>query len=480
MKRFPLPAALGACLLATAALAQPAAPAPAGLWQGSLKVGPGAELAVFFDLKGQAPALSGTLRVPQQTPRPLPLSSVAMRHDSLLLGATDLHARFAGRFSADGQQVVGTWFQGGGQLPLTLRRSTAAAQAAAVPRRPQEPKGPFPYRSLDLTFPNQTAGFDLAGALTLPAGQGPFPAVVLASGSGPEDRNETVFGHQPFAVLADYLTRRGFAVLRYDDRGTGQSKGTYQGALTGDFTTDARAALAYLRTRPDIRPHQVGLLGHSEGGLIAWQAAARPEGPDLVVSLAGPGVPGDAILLRQQADLARAEGADSASIGGNFRLHRALFTELRRQPANLPTDQLLARLTPIVQQQQPSLSAEQARQQLAQTFTDPWMLAFLRLDPAPYLAKVKCPVLALNGANYLQVAADQNLPTIERGLRAAHNPDVTIRTLPQLNHLFQTDPAAKSNYASIDETFAPSALQIIGDWLVAHTSGPHVARRQGP
>lgn len=304
MKRFFLCAA--SLLLASVAAAQ--TPTPTGHWQGSLPVAPGTELAVFFDLEGQVPALTGTLSVPQQTDKKLPLSSVVVRRDSLLLGAAVVHGRFAGKFSADGQQVAGTWFQGGAQLPLTLRHSTAEAKAAATPRRPQLPQGPFPYRSQELTFPNKTAGFDLAGTLTLPAGKGPFPAVVLVTGSGPEDRNETVFGHQPFLVLADYLTRRGFAVLRYDDRGVGQSKGTYKGATTADFTTDAQAALAYLRTRPDIRPRQVALMGHSEGGLIAWEAAAQPGGPDLVVSLAGTGVPGDAILLRQQADMARARG----------------------------------------------------------------------------------------------------------------------------------------------------------------------------
>lgn len=469
-----LPTAL--CLLLTSAAAAQVPPAaPTGLWQGSLQVAPGSELAVFFELKGQTTALTGTLSVPQQTSQLLPLSSVVLRHDSLLLGSDMLHARFAGKFSADGQQVAGAWFQSGVQLPLTLRRSSEKDKAAAAPRRPQLPQGPFPYRSEDLTFPNKVASFDLAGTLTLPVGKGPFPAVVLVSGSGPEDRNETVLGHQPFLILADYLTRRGFAVLRYDDRGVGQSKGTYKGATTTDFTTDARAALTYLRTRPDIRPHQVALLGHSEGGLIGWLAAAQPGGPDLLVALAGPGLPGDAILLRQQADLARAAGADSASIGRTFRLHRALFAELHRQPATLPTDQLTAKLLAVVQQQQPGAGTEQAQQAVARTYSEPWMRAFLSLDPATYLAKVKCPVLALNGANDLQVAADQNLPAIARGLRAAHNPDVTIKTLPQLNHFFQTDPAATSRYASIEETFAPSALQLIGDWLSARTSGKSAA-----
>ena len=474
MKR-PFLCAAASLLLASAAAAQ--TPTAAGLWQGSLAVAPGTELAIFFDLQGPAPALTGTLRVPQQTDKKIPLSSVVQRHDSLLLASEALRGRFAGKFSADGQQVAGTWYQGGAQLPLTLRHGTAQALTAAAPARPQLPTGPFPYQSQDLTFPNTKAGFDLAGTLTLPAGQGPFPVVVLVTGSGPQDRNETILGHQPFLVIADYLTRRGFAVLRYDDRGVGQSKGTFKGAITADFTTDALAAMAYLRTRPDIRPRQVALLGHSEGGLVVWQAAAQPGGPDLAVALAGPGLPGDAILLRQQQDLARAQGADSATIGANYRLHHALFAELRRLPAALPAAELVARLTPVVRQQAPSLTAEQARQQVAQTITEPWMRAFLLSDPATYLARVKCPVLALNGTHDLQVAADDNLPAIARGLRAAHNRDATTRALPGLNHLFQTDPAAKADYGSITETFAPAALQAIGDWLSARTGAKAVAGR---
>ena len=474
MKRTLLCTAASVLLAAAAAAAQ--TPTAAGLWQGSLQVAPTTALAVFFNLQGAAPALTGTLRVPQQTDQKLPLNGVVVRHDSLLLEATVLHARFAGKFSADGQQVAGAWYQGGAQLPLVLRRGTEQAVGAATPARPQLPKAPFPYRSQDLTFPNRKAGFDLAGTLTLPAGKGPFPAVVLVTGSGPEDRDEAVFGHQPFLVIADYLTRRGFAVLRYDDRGVGQSKGTFKGALTTDFATDALAALAYLRTRPDIRPHQVALLGHSEGGTIGWQAAAQPGGPDLLVSLAGTGLPGDAVLLRQQKDLARAAGADSAAIGANYRLHRAIFAELRRQPATLPTAALEAKLIPVVQAHAPGTSADQARQAI-QRLTDPWMHAFLLSDPAPYLARVKCPVLALNGTTDLQVAADENLPAIARGLRAAHNPDVTTRALPQLNHLFQTDPAAKADYGAIEETFAPVALQAIGDWLSARTGAKGVAKR---
>ncbi|SDX61701.1 alpha/beta hydrolase family protein [Hymenobacter psychrophilus] len=453
-------------LLAPAASAQ-LAPNPTGSWQGQIAL-PGQSLRVIFELKGAASQLSGTMAVPQQGATGLPLSAVVVRHDSLLIGADKIGGRFAGRFAPDGQQAVGSWSQGGSQFPLTLTRSSTGATtgAAAAPRRPQEPTGPLPYRALDLAFPGAKGGFQLAGTLTLPQGKGPFPAVVLVSGSGPEDRDETVFGHKPFLVLADYLTRRGFAVLRYDDRGTAKSGGTFKDALTTDFTADAQAALAYLRTRPDIKARQVGLIGHSEGGLVAWQAAAQPQGPDFVVSLAGPGLPGDAILLRQQADLGRAAGADSAQIGANRRLHTALFAALRRLPATATTAEATQQLTTVMQQQVPGLSPEQAQKQAGQ-LTAPWLRSFLLTDPALYLANVKCPVLALNGTTDLQVAADDNLPVIERGLKAGRNANVTVRALPDLNHLFQTDPKATSHYAKIEETFAPSALKVVGDWLTA-------------
>lgn len=461
MKNHALLLAAG-LLLASTTQAQ-TMPNPTGIWEGSLDVS-GHALRTVFELKGQPMALTGTLAVPQQGVTGLPLSSAIVRHDSLLLAADKIGGRFAGRFAADGQQVTGVWHQGGAQLPLTLKRSSTAAQAAAAPRRPQEPTGPQPYRALDLTFPNAKGGFSLAGTLTLPQGKGPFPAVVLVSGSGPQDRDEAVFGHKPFLVLADYLTRRGFAVLRYDDRGTAKSGGTFAGALTTDFTADAQAALAYLRTRSDINARQVGLIGHSEGGLVAWQAAAQPQGPDFVVSLAGTGLPGDAVLLRQQADLARAAGADSAAIGANRRLHATMFATLRRLPATATTAEATQQLAAVMQQQTHGLSAAEAQQQTGR-LVSPWLRSFLLTDPATYLANVKCPVLALNGTTDLQVAADENLPAIEQGLKAARNANVTVRALPGLNHLFQTDPKATGRYAEIEETFAPSALQVVSDWL---------------
>ncbi|UYZ63843.1 alpha/beta hydrolase family protein [Hymenobacter weizhouensis] len=465
MKKLPLLLAL--LLLFITARGQ-APHSPAGLWQGALNL-PTTQLRVQFRLTArEGGSLTGTISVPQQNLQDMPFSGVVVRADSVLATLEKLQARFRGRLSASGQELTGVWQQSGAQLPLALTRTSEAAVAAAAPRRPQLPVGPFPYRSEDVTFANPTANLSLAGTLTLPAGQGPFPAVVLVSGSGPQDRDETIFGHKPFLVLADYLTRRGFAVLRYDDRGVGQSQGTHAGATTADFTTDAQAALAYLRRHPGIKPRRVGMIGHSEGGLIVWQAAAQPAGPDVAVTLAGTGLPGTEVLLRQQTDLGRAAGLDTAALGQIRRVHTALFAEMRRLPATLSQDELRQQLATKLRQLYPSLSQDQA---LAQTksIAGPWLRYFLLTDPAGSLRQVKCPVLALNGTKDLQVAADVHLPAIERALKAGGNRNVTVRALPGLNHLFQTAATgSEKEYATIEETFSPAALEIIGTWLAQH------------
>ena len=460
-----LPVLLALAGSATGQTSQTTSASPAGLWQGALAL-PGTQLQVQLVFTNPAAGpLTGTISVPQQNLKDMPLSSVTVRADSLIASLGQLQARFRGRFTAGGQELAGVWQQGGAQLPLTLTRAASAAPAAAAPRRPQLPIAPFPYRSQDVTFPNASAGLSLAGTLTLPAGKGPFPAVVLVSGSGPQDRDETVFGHKPFLVLADYLTRRGFAVLRYDDRGVGQSQGTRATATTADFTTDAQAALAFLRQQPGINPRRVGLIGHSEGGLIAWQAAARPAGPDFIVTLAGPGVSGAELLLRQQADMGRAAGLDTAALGQTRRMNGALFAELRRLPATLSPAEAGQQLAARLRQLAPSLSEADARTQ-TQRLTAPWLRYFLLTDPTPDIRQVKCPVLALNGTKDLQVAADVNLPAIEKTLQAAGNRRVTVRALPGLNHLFQTAPTGTdAEYATIEETFSPQALEIIGTWL---------------
>ncbi|GAA3952813.1 alpha/beta fold hydrolase [Hymenobacter algoricola] len=442
---------------------------PTGTWHGVLEA-PNGRLGVEFVIEQQTSgAYSGTMAVPQQRMTARPLTSVLVRTDSVYLVMSSLRGQFQGRLSPDGQQLAGRWQQNGASLPLSLQRGPAPAVAVApIPTRPQTPKAPFPYRSEEVSVRNAADQLTLAGTLTLPQGKGPFAAVVLVTGSGPQDRNETVFGHQPFLVLADYLTRRGIAVLRYDDRGVGQSERGAGGATTENFTRDAQAAMQYLRTRPDIQPKRVGLIGHSEGGLIGWMAAAQPNPPAFLVSLAGTGVSGAELLLRQQTDLGRAGGVDTTQLGLSQRLNSRLYAALRQNPA-LTAAQLAPQLEAIVQQTIPGTPAT-ASQSTTTQLLSPWMRYIITYDPQQALRQVHCPVLALNGSKDLQVAAEVNLPAIEKGLRAAGNRDVTTRTLPGLNHLFQTATTGSvAEYATLEETFAPVALQTLGDWLVQHT-----------
>ncbi|WBO84586.1 alpha/beta hydrolase family protein [Hymenobacter yonginensis] len=448
--------------LATPAHAQQARQL-AGDWHGTLAT-PVNPPQLIVHITGQPTGtLAAALDVPSQKVTGLAFSGAELRQDSLILLSDFLGVRYAARLSADGQQLTGRWKQNGEQWPLVLQRGLPAPPPPPV--RPQDPVAPLPYREQQVRFKNPGGGPELAGTLTLPAGKGPFPAVVLVSGSGPQDRDESLAGHHPFRVLADYLTRRGFAVLRYDDRGVGQSGGTFATATTADFLADAQAALAFLRTQTSVQPKRVGLLGHSEGGTIALLAGAAPNPPAFIVSLAGMGVSGRELLLRQQADVLRASGLDTASAGRMRRTQQALLTVIQTTPDNPPA---IARMVPLLKQASPGVP-ESTLTTMATQMTSPWYRYFLGLNPAPALAKVKVPVLALNGTKDVQVAPGPNLEAIRNGLQAAGNRDVTIQQLDGLNHLFQTATTGlPSEYGQISETFSPSALQIIGNWLAAH------------
>lgn len=435
-------------------------PALTGDWSGAM--GP-LTLVVHLTDPAGGPR-TATLDVAAQNAQGLPMQ-LEVRADSVYLRLAAAQADFAGRRSADGQALMGTWHQAGQVIPLTFKR--IAAGSTAGPARPQLPRPPFPYRSEEVSFTSQPAQVKLAGTLTVPAGKGPFPAVALLTGSGPEDRDETVFGHKPFAVLADYLTRRGWAVLRFDDRGVGQSGGTLAGTTSADYATDARAALAFLRARPGINKHKVGLIGHSEGGTAAIRAAGQPQGPDLLVLLAAPGLPGNELIVQQTLALARVQNVDSIQLMYVENAQRQVLDILQQTPDNA---QARNKLLPLLNYEGSTDPARLAvvEAQIRQA-TSPGYRALLAERPAQTLPKVACPVLALNGSKDRQVPAAANLAAIRQGLQAGPSRDVTVREVPGLNHLFQTaSTGSPAEYGVIEETFAPAALQLIGDWLAAH------------
>jgi pimeloyl-ACP methyl ester carboxylesterase len=446
----------------------PAAPAaeapPVGDWTGRMA---GLRIVIHIE-RDSTGATRATLSSPDQGAMGLPVDAVAVRGDSLVIEMRALRAGYVARMLEGGDSLSGTWSQGPAALPLGMRRGGAASG----PRRPQLPRPPFPYLEEHVTVPNPSApGVSLAGTLTLPPGKGPFPAVVLITGSGQQDRDETLFGHKPFLVLADFLTRRGFAVLRADDRGVGGSTGPVASATSLDFAGDIAALVDHLARDARIDRRHIALVGHSEGGLIAPMVAVRDPRVSAIVMLSGPGLPGDSLLLLQGEAIRRASGIDSATASRQTALQRRLFAIVRAEPDSA---RAAARIVAEFESATAGMTdAERGVQDAAslarasiRSLLLPWMRYFLACDPRPTLTRVRCPVLALGGSHDLQVPPGANLPEIARALKAGGNRDVTTREMPDLNHLFQTSRTGlMDEYGRLEETMAPVALETIATWL---------------
>jgi uncharacterized protein len=467
MKRIHLALALAA--LSSGALPRPAAAQQsplAGGWGGALEV-QALRLRLTLTVADSAGALHARWVSVDQGNAVFP-AAVQTRGDSAIFDApavgASFHAALVGR-----DTLRGEWRQGPAVLPLTMVRG---ADAAMVLRRPQHPRPPFPYRAEEVAV-ESVPGVRLAGTLTLPPGDGPHPAVLLVTGSGAQDRDETLLGHKPFLVLADHLTRHGIAVLRLDDRGTGQSTGVFAAATSEDFAQDAAAAVRWLRARPEVADDRVGIIGHSEGGLIAPMVAARMPELAFAVLLAGPGIPSAELMVMQGALISRAGGDTEAEVQRTSALQREMFAAIAQTADSAA---LYQRLSEIITRFRASLTPEEQASPAASDATlaaavnsliSPWYRWFIRYDPAPALRATRVPVLALNGSLDLQVPADENLAAIQANLAAAGNRDVTVEKLPGLNHLFQTaQTGAPSEYASIEETMAPVVLDRVTAWIV--------------
>jgi pimeloyl-ACP methyl ester carboxylesterase len=438
----------------------------AGTYQGKLVISPAASLTIVFRLAGSANTPTATMDVIEQGAKGLPVKETVISGDRVVFRIPDFGITFSGKRSADGKTITGTFAQGGGSLPLTLIRMTGKIVA---PARPQTPKPPFPYRTEEVSFSNPKAsGVTLAGTLSLPQGVGPFPVALFITGSGPQDRDSTIMEHKPFAVIADYLTRRGIACLRVDDRGVGKSTGNAANATSADFAEDTRAGMEFLKGRKEIDSKQIGLIGHSEGGLIGPMVAANNPDVAFLVILAGPGVPGREIILEQQKALVKSMGGPETAIATNQRFSKAVITILDTEKdikaAQAKVKTYLAKEAEAV----PAAQREAVIKRLEAAYLpwcQPWFVYFLTMDPAPVLQSVPCPVLALNGSLDLQVLPKQNLAPLEAALKKGSK-DVTALEIPELNHLFQhAKTGSTMEYATITETFAPEALTIIGDWI---------------
>ena len=439
-----------------------------GIWEGKLKV-PGTELRIVFKIsKNSDRTLTATLDSPDQGVTDIPVEEVIFKDNTLHLEVKSAGSVFEGNVSEDFLVIEGEWKQSGGTFPLTVNRVDKAVEIL----RPQEPKKPYPYIEEEVVYENKEAEITLAGTLTLPPGKSSFPAVLLITGSGPQDRDETIYGHHPFLVLADYLTRQGVAVLRVDDRGVGESTGDFSQVTSEDFASDVLAGVGYLKTREEINPEQIGLIGHSEGGLIAPMVAIKSSDVAFIVLMAGTGLPGEEILYLQGAFISRAMGISEEDITKNRQFNEKIFSVLKEEDDSENAEE---KLRQMLMEDWEKMSDEKKEQigdpevfleaQL-QSLLSPWYRFFLTYDPKPTLTKVKCPVLAINGEKDLQVPPKENLSAIEEALVAGGNKHFIVKELPGLNHLFQTaQTGVPSEYAKIEETISPIALKIIGDWI---------------
>lgn len=424
-----------------------------GTWRGTLSAG-GAKLRLVFVFANTAEGIKGTLDSPDQGAAGIPIT-VSRDGSDVMVKVPAGGAQFKGKLSPDLKTIEGEWSQAGQSMPLVVQRG---AGSAALAPRPQDPKKPYPYRDLEVRVPNKSAGIELAGTLTIPEGKGPFPAVVLVTGSGAQNRDEELMGHRPFLVLADYLTRKGIAVLRMDDRGVAQSGGDFKSATTMDFATDAEAGLAFLKTRSEVNPARMGIIGHSEGGLIGPLVASRNPDVAFVVMLAGPGVPGDEIIVEQSLALAKVSGMNAEQLQTTEAKQRQFVKIVKSENDSAVRKQKLQELL-----------GERATSTVLTASDSVWYRNFLNTDPAPYLRRVKCPVLALIGSKDLQVPPAENLPAIRAALTAGGNKDFEVVEMPGLNHLFQTaGTGAVTEYATIDETMAPAVLEKVSAWVLRH------------
>jgi uncharacterized protein len=435
-----------------------------GDWYGFLENN-GTKLKIVFHVEKKGGILTGSMDSPDQGVYGLKLNFVNKKENKVLFDMSSYGIKYEGNQKND--SILGKFIQGSYISDLNLKKSEQ--EIAKTPNRPQEPKGPFFYKQKEVTFTNSVDSVTLAGTLTMPRGKGPFPAVVLVSGSGPQNRDEEILNHKPFWVIADFLTRNGFAVLRYDDRGVGKSTGNFQSATTSNFAYDAQAAFTYLKNLAKIDTKKIGIIGHSEGGMIAPMVAASDTQVRFIVLLAGPGIPISELMLKQTEVSARFAGISEEEIAISQELNRK-FYDILLNYENIDT--IKTKIETIVNWHVKSMSPELSQQILAelptitQTMTSPWFRYFINFNPEHYLKQINCPVLALNGTKDCQVSAVENLEGIRNSVKVTNNQNVYTYLMPDLNHLFQKcETGSVDEYAIIEETFSLEVMEIIRDWI---------------
>jgi pimeloyl-ACP methyl ester carboxylesterase len=434
-----------------------------GSWKGKLKIGSNA-LTLVFHVEEKNNQLTAKMDSPDQAAFGIPADKVSEKEGVINIEIKAARIIYSGKLQGK-DSILGIFKQGNQELPLILIRVTGEIQTKL--NRPQEPKAPFPYSVKEVKIKNKKDGNTLSGTLTVPEGKGPFPAVILVSGSGPQNRDEEIMGHKPFWVIADYLSRNGVAVLRYDDRGTAKSTGDFSKATTFDLSTDAEAVFEFLRKQKKISPQEVGIIGHSEGGMIAPMVASRNSNVSFIVLLAGPGIPIDQLLEIQVKKVSEAEGEKVQE--HDLELSRKFFEIVKseqdltiaRKKMELEVDDFLSKHSAEENPEYKQLFSS------IDVYLTPWFRYFIQFNPKDYLSKTSCRVLAINGEKDVQVTAPENLKAIEQILKENGNQSIEIHSIPKLNHLFQhTETGAVSEYATLEETFSVEVLTIISTFIL--------------
>lgn len=425
-----------------------------GAWNGTLDYGE-FTLQIVFHIEEKDGVYVTTMDSPYQGAKDIKTYSTVLKNKQLTINMLRVFAVFKGKVKKN--SIEGTFTQNGKVTPLILMRGEADLT------RPQDPQPPFPYHSEDVFFENEKAGITLAGTFTYPEAGNNFPVAVLISGSGPQNRNSEIFNHRSFALLADYLSRNGIAVFRYDDRGTGESTGIYHTASIQDFSTDALAAISYLKTRPEINAQKIGIIGHSEGGTIAFMLAGGDNDLSFIVSMAGSSIKGDSLMKLQRALLSKAMKVPEKQIAENEELILKIEASINKHSIDsvynyteLFVDEI------ITSKMKNKASARNEYIKAMKSVAAPEIYSIMQYDPTEDLQKIKCPVLALNGERDLQVPADVNLDAIQKHVKN----NVTVKKYPNLNHLFQTaNTGLIDEYGKIKETLSPEVLEDIGNWI---------------
>ncbi len=445
-----------------------------GKWSGSLEI-QNTPLPLVFTIQEANSIYTSTMDSPAQGAKGIIVNKTTVKDSSVAFLIKNIDASYQGIIKND-TLISGIFKQAGYELTLELSKS----RKDKVLYRPQEPLPPYPYRNENVTFKNKH-GNELSGTLSLLEETGvASPVVILISGSGPQNRDSEIFGHKPFLVIADDLVQKGIAVLRFDERGVGQSEGNFKTATTLDFANDVEAAVSFLLNKKNVNFNTIGLIGHSEGGLVASMVAARSKYIDFAVLLGTPGIPGDEILYTQSQKILEKSNIDKSRIDKISTVNRKSYDLIKKsknqkQLRNELEHHIQKSISSLdlLHQKPKHLDDQQYSQQLVDQMLSPWFLFFVKSDPKKYLKKMKCPVLAVYGENDVQVLPDENLIALKKAFKKRSNKDYKIVTLPALNHLFQQSKTGlPGEYGVIKETFSPVALQIIGDWIVKKTNTP--------